>query len=372
MAHVLIVDDEPSIREMLTLLLSGRGYDISTAADGKEGLAHLRSQHFDVLLCDIRMPALDGMSLAHIMVEEQPDLAIIMMTAFATLESVREATQIKVFDYLAKPIDIQKVMDTIDRALAARAPAKHAEKQTGHDSPDTLQAPDSHKTIDVFMIEDNVDDIARITVWLSNEDRIALRKSVGSTLANGLALIKARPPDLILLALQLPDSSGIDTLRRLRQAHDNIPVIVLVGQNDNDAGSQAVRAGAEDALWKSCLSPLLIAHSIRHSIERHHIRMRFAAQEALMRKILDTVVYGVALVGMDGDVYYCNPAAATILGTNAKRAVKELFGSPPQPEDVKDFSIGKGAEATRVQLRVVEMEWREKPAYLLCMRPLDG
>jgi len=117
-ANILVVDDEISIVEVLKALLTREGYSITTAADGEEGLAKLREEKFDLMISDIRMQPMDGITLLRKARDLQEHLAIIMITAYATVETAVEAMKNGAFDYVCKPFKIDELILTVQRALS--------------------------------------------------------------------------------------------------------------------------------------------------------------------------------------------------------------------------------------------------------------
>lgn len=115
--RILIVDDEPSARQMLALLLEEDGYAVKSAPDGFKALGVLQEWPCDVLLTDLRMPVLDGISLIRKAREIRPDLTCIVMTAFATVENAVEAMKIGAEDYLTKPLNFDAVELVLQRAF---------------------------------------------------------------------------------------------------------------------------------------------------------------------------------------------------------------------------------------------------------------
>ena len=89
--HILIIDDEENLRHMLSLMLAREGYRTQTAADGAEGLRCVRENVHDFILCDIRMPEMDGKTFLTKVLEERVNSPIIMMSAYATVEFLLEA-----------------------------------------------------------------------------------------------------------------------------------------------------------------------------------------------------------------------------------------------------------------------------------------
>src|SRR5918998_1052409 len=105
MASILVVDDEPGIREFIADALEDEGHEATQAADGLSALHHLHTQAFDLLITDLRMPgALDGMDLVRKARAELPEMEVIVLTAHGTVEAAVEAMKQGVFDFLQKPI----------------------------------------------------------------------------------------------------------------------------------------------------------------------------------------------------------------------------------------------------------------------------
>jgi two-component system response regulator FlrC len=105
MAAILVVDDEEGIREFLADALATDGHVVTRAADGSEALGRLHSRSFDLMITDLKMPgALDGIDLVRQARAEQPEIEVIVLTAFGTVETAVEAMKLGAFDYLQKPI----------------------------------------------------------------------------------------------------------------------------------------------------------------------------------------------------------------------------------------------------------------------------
>ena len=114
---VLIVDDEPAMRQNIVDLLHSQGYDFAEAADGDEAFAKVKSLVPDVILLDINLPKKDGLSLLKEVQELFPKLPVIIFTAYGTSERAIEAMKSGAFDYLEKPFELDEFLITIKRAL---------------------------------------------------------------------------------------------------------------------------------------------------------------------------------------------------------------------------------------------------------------
>ncbi|MBK8213767.1 MAG: sigma-54-dependent Fis family transcriptional regulator [Myxococcales bacterium] len=133
--QVLIVDDEPNLRKILAAQLSRDGYDVLLAEDGEEGLATLREHHIDLVITDLRMPKVDGMTLLREALREDPDLPIVMITAHGTIDTAVEALKTGAFDYLTKPFDKDEVRQIVAKALKTRQLAGEEASQTPEQVP---------------------------------------------------------------------------------------------------------------------------------------------------------------------------------------------------------------------------------------------
>jgi two-component system response regulator FlrC len=123
MPSILIVDDEPGIREFLADALAGDGHEPVQAADGAAGLRELHARAFDLMITDLKMPgALDGIDLLRAARSEQPDMEVIVLTAHGSVESAVEAMKLGAFDYLQKPLSSPAEL----RLLVARALERRA------------------------------------------------------------------------------------------------------------------------------------------------------------------------------------------------------------------------------------------------------
>ena len=122
--RILVVDDEASIRELLSKTLSLAEYDVETAADGNDALARLRdmTQRYDLVIADLKMPGMDGLMLIRQVKRLRPDLPVIVITGFSTEVSAIEAINLGVSGYLTKPFRVPQVLAAAAKALGV-APA---------------------------------------------------------------------------------------------------------------------------------------------------------------------------------------------------------------------------------------------------------
>jgi len=117
MSNILIIDDEKAIRKTLSEILSYEGYKIDEAGDGEEGLKKFRDKNYDVVLCDIKMPKLDGIEFLDKSRETNPDIPVIMISGHGTIETAVEAVKKGAYDYISKPPDLNRLLITIRNAM---------------------------------------------------------------------------------------------------------------------------------------------------------------------------------------------------------------------------------------------------------------
>jgi DNA-binding NtrC family response regulator len=117
MSQILIIDDERAIRKTLGEILSYEGYKVEEASDGEEGLKKFKEKNYDVVLCDIKMPKLDGIEFLDKAREANPDIPIIMISGHGTIETAVEAVKKGAFDYISKPPDLNRLLITLRNAM---------------------------------------------------------------------------------------------------------------------------------------------------------------------------------------------------------------------------------------------------------------
>jgi DNA-binding NtrC family response regulator len=117
MAHILVVDDEKAIRASLKEILEFENYEVTEAKDGEEAYQTMQLQDFDAIICDIKMPKLDGMALLEKAKKEGLKGEFLMLSAHGSIDTAVEATKIGAFDFIAKPPDLNRLLVSVRNAL---------------------------------------------------------------------------------------------------------------------------------------------------------------------------------------------------------------------------------------------------------------
>ena len=120
MKSVLVVDDEKSIRDSIKMILEYDKYGVEFASDGSSALAKVASTPYDLILLDIKMAGMDGLKVLKTVKEKKPELPVVMISGHGTIETAVEATKLGAFDFLAKPLDRERLLITVRNAIQAK------------------------------------------------------------------------------------------------------------------------------------------------------------------------------------------------------------------------------------------------------------
>lgn len=126
MPNILIIDDEKAIRNVLREILGNEGFTVDEAPDGEEGLKKFAAGSYDVVLCDIKMPKLDGIEFLQKVIESGTDVPVIMISGHGNIETAVDAVKKGAFDYISKPPDLNRLLITIRNAMDKTTLVKEA------------------------------------------------------------------------------------------------------------------------------------------------------------------------------------------------------------------------------------------------------
>ena len=141
-ARILVVDDDKVSCRLFTEVLEGEGHEVRNAYSGEEALERLRSEPYDLLLVDVRMPGITGLEVTRTVRHEQPQLPIIVMTAFGSIETAVEAIQEGAADYVSKPMNLDELKKIVSRALGQRELSASSRRKVKQ-----LEDPEQQKTV---------------------------------------------------------------------------------------------------------------------------------------------------------------------------------------------------------------------------------
>jgi diguanylate cyclase (GGDEF)-like protein/PAS domain S-box-containing protein len=169
------------------------------------------------------------------------------------------------------------------------------------------------ETLNTLIIEDNLGDARLIRAVLEEEDEIAFELFHASRLGEGLALLEENLIDVVLLDLNLPDSKGMNTVRKLKPFSSQVPVVVLTGLEDHEIALEAVGEGAQDFIIKSQMEAGALVRSIRYSVERVRVEKALLESEERYRTLVEGSLQG--LIIFQGDPARIVHASSTFAET---------------------------------------------------------
>jgi two-component system response regulator PilR (NtrC family) len=120
MSKILVVDDEQSMRDFLSIMLKKEGYGVVAAENGSDALKAVQTEIFDLVISDVKMPGMDGIDVLKTVKEISPETIVIMITAYATAETAVEAMKLGAYDYITKPFKVDEIKLIIQKALEKR------------------------------------------------------------------------------------------------------------------------------------------------------------------------------------------------------------------------------------------------------------
>jgi DNA-binding NtrC family response regulator len=115
--HILVIDDERAIRKALGEILSFEGFTVDEAVDGAEGVKKIRENNYDCILCDIKMPKMDGLEVLQVAKAEKPDIPFIVISGHGNIETAVDAVKKGAYDYISKPPDLNRLLITLRNAM---------------------------------------------------------------------------------------------------------------------------------------------------------------------------------------------------------------------------------------------------------------
>ena len=119
MAKILLIEDEASIRRVLNKILSeeSKDYEVTEAEDGLQGMELVKNEDFDLILCDIKMPKMDGVEVLEAVKKIKPEIPVVMISGHGDLDTAVNTMKIGAFDYISKPPDLNRLLNTVRNAL---------------------------------------------------------------------------------------------------------------------------------------------------------------------------------------------------------------------------------------------------------------
>lgn len=231
--RILVVDDESSLLMTLTANLELEGFDVVGADSAAQALELMAAQQFDLVLTDIRMPGMSGVELFRHVRDRQPDLPVVLMTAFALEGLVDEAIRSGAFTVLAKPFDVDHMVATLSRAL--KGP--------------------------LVLVVDDAPEQAETTATVMRQ--AGLRAKAVFDAETALQTLRDGNVDICVIDLVMPDMNGPELIDRIKAIDPSISFIAVSGHNVPEMMQRMAQRGAFACIQKPFDPRLLMASIAR-------------------------------------------------------------------------------------------------------------
>ncbi|MBF0269582.1 MAG: EAL domain-containing protein [Alphaproteobacteria bacterium] len=216
--------------------------------------------------------------------------------------------------------------------------------ETGAIGP-VASGPAGTRPLRVLMVEDNPGDARLVRVMLS-ESPVPFEASEAARLGDALQLLSQERFDVALLDLGLPDSLGLDTLKRVMAAAPGLPIVILTGNSDDRMALDALEQGAQDYLVKGWGGAEALQRAIRYAIERGRTEEKLKQSESMFRAIFEQAALGITLFGFDRKLVAANHAIERMLGYESGKMLGSTSDQFTHPDDA--------AESTRLASELIE------------------
>ena len=226
---LLVEDDAPTLSELSQVLAAER-FEVFQASDGKAGLTAFEREHADVLITDLKMPAMGGLELMRRVKALRPDVPVILTTAYGETDTAIEALRLGALDYFKKPVELDELLLAVGRAREVALRNRQAV-----DYPTVLLAEDDELT------RKNLAEVLAKEEW---------RVVTAQDGQDALDIFRRQKTDIVLVDIKMPRLDGIGALAAMRALRDDFEAIVLTGYGDEGTAIQALRNGAMSFIRK--------------------------------------------------------------------------------------------------------------------------
>lgn len=235
---LLLVDDEVEFLDSTATPLKRRGFSVSTAQDGETALGLLGMRHFDVVFLDVKMPGMDGVDVFRQIKHLVPDVPVVLLTGHGSVQQAFETSKEGVFEYLAKPCEVERIADVASRA--ARRSALQRKNDFG-------QLLETEEEVRLLFVDDEAELLESLTAGL---EKRGIRVTQAASGAEALRQLDRQVFDVALLDVKMPGIDGIALLKRIRAAHPLTEILILTGHPSMGTAVEGLREGAAEILMK--------------------------------------------------------------------------------------------------------------------------
>ncbi len=221
-------------------------------------------------------------------------------------------------------------------------------------------------TFQLLLVEDNAGDADLAIEWLADLGGTSFEIEQVATLTKAVEVVEAGTYDGIILDLNLPDSTGIDTLKRLVSVAQDVPIIVFSGADDPGLRSMAEAEGARQVISKDGTHARLLTRSVFDIVKRSSTERTDHQFENLVGVMPDAVI----VTTLDGVVQFINPAAQELFGREREELIGERIGFAVKEGCVSEIEVLRAQERRFAEIRVGHCVWNRRSAYLAMIRDI--
>ena len=224
-ARILIVDDDESMNKTMALVLKRKGYDVAISYNGPDAIEKVRSQPFDLIFMDIKMPVMDGVETFETIKKIRPDAIVMMMTAYAVEDLIQKALREGAYGIIYKPLDIEKTLAAIEDVK---------QKKEG---------------MLIMVVDDDPGITSSLRVILENKGH---RVGIASTGEQALKMAKEKLFDTIFIDMKLPPMNGLQTYLAIKKINPGVIAVIMTGYRQETAAlvDIATKESAYSVLYK--------------------------------------------------------------------------------------------------------------------------
>jgi len=216
------------------IALSRRGFEVTRARDGALALAHLRAREFDVAILDVKMPGIDGVDLFHRIKRDHRDLPVILLTGHASVSQAFQTSREGVYEYLAKPCDIEQIAETAHRAAEAQEGGGRSRRSRGHGAAEEQEAR--------VLLLGGGEQMSRMLAGGTGTGKLQIVTVADDDQA--LEHLVAEPFDVVVVDAGRGGRRSVGLVQELKTVAPEVEVIVAVGDLSSDEALAVLQAGA--------------------------------------------------------------------------------------------------------------------------------
>ena len=220
--------------------------------------------------------------------------------------------------------------------------------------------------VTVLLFEDNGAQARLVEELLKEAKNIIVHLMTAPRLSEGLDILNKSRVDIILLDLNLPDSSGNDTIRKVLSVAGEIPVIVLTESTNESFETISMYRGVQDYILKKDLDEVLVEKAIRYALERKKTEILLKESSDSFHNIVETSSSPVLVVSNDKLIRFANNAAKKIFDLKEGKD-KAVFGYPVEGGNISEIEITKKGASETLEMNCVKTQWKGQPSYLLTL-----